>query len=129
MNQTEQVTSITPLEAAAKAIFSLQKQVAEQAERIEKLWDTVIEHAEHIEKLERRVASLAAEAVPNLSVASVELKERIERLEAALRDVTSCLTTGKASKDMRAKGEGHSHLILDAKSVQAIGEICHRLKE
>ena len=50
------------------------------------------EQSKRIEKLERQVARLAAEAIPNLSVASVEQRERIEKLEIGIAKGTTDLT-------------------------------------
>ena len=78
----------------------LQNRVNEQEERIEKLWDTIIEHAEHIEKL-----------------------------EAMLRDVVRCLIDGKVDMAALMPGELHRHRILGIESVQAMVEVYHRLQQ
>jgi len=74
MNQIEQAKRIEKLE---RQVMLLKAATDHDAMAIDKLQERIV-------KLERRVASLAAEAVPNLSIASVEQRERIERLEAAL---------------------------------------------
>ena len=52
MNQTEQTEHVTPLEAATKAIFCLQRQVDEQARRIERLERLVDRHTVLLSKVE-----------------------------------------------------------------------------
>lgn len=78
--------------------------------------------------LGRRVEKLEAETIPNLSVASVEQHDRIEKLEAVLRDVMRCLIDGKVERMPHADDEFHEHRILGCESVQTMVEVYHRLK-
>ena len=139
MNQTEQVTSITgadidaaiqderitPLETAAKAIFSLQQQVIAQnkciekletvatqdAEAIGRLWDNVIAQAKHIEKLEAVLRNWLAvdeepTAIPLFGLSLTELERRIERLEAALNSSDGSTYTAEHAKRIEDWGGG-----------------------
>ena len=88
------------------------------SERIERLRAVAVERDKCLNRIE-------AEAIANLSVAAVEQRDRIERLEAALRDVVRCLIDGKVEL---MPDEFHSHRILGSGSVQAMVEVYHLLK-
>lgn len=136
MNQTEQIERITPLEAAAKAIFCLQRQITERNERIEKLETVTRGNEETITVLIDHVA-LAIERIKKLEAATrgltaiettVALGHRVERLETALLDVARCLIDGKVDMAAPMPDELHGHRILGSDSVQTMVEVYHRLK-
>lgn len=112
--------------------------------RIEKLWDTVVEHAEHIEELEAVLkqsavgltaiiadgAEINAEVDCTLRQRVDEQNERTEKLEVMLRDVVRCLIDGSVdvNKASSRSDTFHEHRILGVGSVLTMVEVYRRLE-